>query len=58
MRLGTDTAHRDIDRYPRRRQTVNIHGFKDTLSDGSLYPGRALLVVTVLTLVAVALRAF
>jgi hypothetical protein len=37
---------------------VNIHGFKDTLSDGSLYPGRALLVVTVLTLVAVALRAF
>jgi hypothetical protein len=37
---------------------VNIHGFKDTLSDGTLYPGRALTMVALLTLVALAIRAF
>ena len=37
---------------------MNIHSFKDTLSDGSLYPGRALVVVSLLTIAAFALRAF
>ena len=41
-----------------RRNAVRIHGIKDTLSEGSLYPGRALLAVAVLTFVALALRAF
>ena len=37
---------------------MNFNGFKDTLSDGSLYPGRALLAIAVFMLVAVAVRAF
>jgi hypothetical protein len=34
-----------------------MHGLKDTLSDGMLFPGRAFLIIGALTLVAVALRA-
>jgi hypothetical protein len=37
---------------------VNNHGIKDTLSDGTLYPGRALFVIALLTLAAFAIRAF
>ena len=57
MLLGPDTGYMRFDRDDRRRQTVNTHGLKDTLSDGILHPGRAFLIVAGLTLVAMALRA-